>query len=448
MHSPQTLRRWPFSLHWLLPVLILIALHGDVYGEDPQPLDIPTLIQQLDCGEFEARTEAGAGLISIGPSAIPPLLEAISGDSSLELQIRGCMVLKAFSIAEDPQHQQAGRAALDQLAAQKNGQAGQLARLAIDEISWLLYRRAIDKLTSLGAVFSYLPDSFGQFQQFNGFQLGGEPEHFEQVTFGEEWNGKPEDLACLKDLPTVVDFVFVGPAMNDAYFRQLSSAETMRRLICYQCAISHEGLAALKDLKQLALIAIGYSPVGKQEVEQLANIQSLKQASLFGTGIEQELIEELRRATHFQAVDVRGGAFMGITPMQMANDAETPGVFVGDLAPNSPGERAGLIPNDIIMSINGQEINDFEQLRTEIGSHKPGKKVVIKGLRDTVPFEKEVELAPWTVEDWKMRLPMDEQGIIRSLGGAVPAAAAVPPPVPVPTEKAPAEPDPVTPPPP
>lgn len=410
----------------LVASVIMSCAAIDAFGELPPNPGIPDLLRQLDCDQFEARAEANAALVAIGPVVIPPLLEAMAGDSSVELQIRGCMVLKSFAMSSDEEQQRLGREALENLAAQKSSQAGQIARLALEEISWLLYRRATERLTSLGAVFSYLPDQFLAFPQGNPNPFGMESARYDQVTFGEEWNGTPADLALLRDLPTVVDFICVGPKMTDAYFQQLRHAASMRRLICYQCNLTHAGLSGLVELKNLTLLAVGYSPIGKPEVEQLLKLRSLRQASLFGTGIDSELIEQLRRGENFRAVDVRGGAFMGISPMTVGNDATTPGVIVSDLAPNSPGEQAGLMTGDMIMSIDGEEINDFDQLRQAIGKHKPGKSVVLKGSRNGIDFEKEVELAPWSVEDWKRRLPFDENDILNSIESTITPPEAVP----------------------
>ncbi len=424
---------------WLIYAsIIMIGANGKVHGDQTGNIEsgniesgnISALISQLDSDRFEARAEAVAALAKLGEQAIPPLLEAVGTNSTLELQIRGLEVLKSLAMSDDVDKQRAGHSALEQLAGRKDQPAGQLAILIISDISKQLYQRAVEKLTALGASFDAVPDAIERMQALNGFAPERESPTLDQITFGEEWHGTVADLRWLEDLPDIVDVIFVGDDFGDDYVAQLRPLKHLRRLICYQSPITHKGLATLSDMKELALVAIGYTPVGTLEVEQLCKLQSLKQASLFGTGLEDTLIEVLRKSSHFLVVDVRSGAFMGITPGVQPNDAATPGVLIQDLAAGSPGELAGMIDGDLILSIDGENINDFEQLRQNIGRHKPGKKVKIKGLRDTTPFEREVELAAWTIQDWKMRLPFDEGEIARSMGAIAPPAPNVPLPVP------------------
>ncbi len=61
----------------------------------------------------------------------------------------------------------------------------------------------------------------------------------------------------------------------------------------------------------------------------------------------------------------------------------TGGALVGHVAKDGPGEKAGLKQGDIITTMDGEHIEDINQLRNTVASKKPGTKIALKILRDT-----------------------------------------------------------------
>jgi serine protease Do len=80
--------------------------------------------------------------------------------------------------------------------------------------------------------------------------------------------------------------------------------------------------------------------------------------------------------------------YLGILPqdvtpaMAKAFNTQVTGALVGDVTKDSPASRAGLMKGDIILAINGEAINDANQLRLKIGLLNPNSKVDLKVLRD------------------------------------------------------------------
>lgn len=60
--------------------------------------------------------------------------------------------------------------------------------------------------------------------------------------------------------------------------------------------------------------------------------------------------------------------------------------------PNSPAAKAGLRFKDVILSVNGQDVNINNLLPALIGKHQPGDEVVLKILRDGKTFELKIKL--------------------------------------------------------
>ena len=58
------------------------------------------------------------------------------------------------------------------------------------------------------------------------------------------------------------------------------------------------------------------------------------------------------------------------------------GVLVGGFAPDSPAKEAGIEENDIILSINGRQIEDFNRLKQLLWDKLPGQSVELEVLRD------------------------------------------------------------------
>jgi Do/DeqQ family serine protease len=58
------------------------------------------------------------------------------------------------------------------------------------------------------------------------------------------------------------------------------------------------------------------------------------------------------------------------------------GVIVGQVAPNSAAERAGLKQGDVILALNGQTVNDSNMLRNRVASTPPGTNVTLTIMRD------------------------------------------------------------------
>ena len=68
------------------------------------------------------------------------------------------------------------------------------------------------------------------------------------------------------------------------------------------------------------------------------------------------------------------------------------GALVGDVTPNSPASKAGLQKGDIITAIDGQQIENANQLRLKIGMMDPTARVDLKVLRDGKTQDMAVQL--------------------------------------------------------
>jgi len=72
------------------------------------------------------------------------------------------------------------------------------------------------------------------------------------------------------------------------------------------------------------------------------------------------------------------------------------GALVSQVTPDSPAQRAGLQSGDVILEINGQPVNESNQLRMTVSMMSPGQDAKLKVLRDgqTRQFTVKVEEMP------------------------------------------------------
>jgi len=81
--------------------------------------------------------------------------------------------------------------------------------------------------------------------------------------------------------------------------------------------------------------------------------------------------------------------YIGILPQDVTpalskafNAKDTNGALVGEVTPDSPAARASLKQGDIIVAINGEPVNDANQLRMRIGMMAPNSTVALKVMRN------------------------------------------------------------------
>ncbi len=89
------------------------------------------------------------------------------------------------------------------------------------------------------------------------------------------------------------------------------------------------------------------------------------------------------------------GVQIGGIDQTMANAlglSKAQGVLVGSLVKGGAGEAAGLREKDVILSVDGKEVNAANELQSYVATHHPGDVVTLKVFRDGKTIEKKVTL--------------------------------------------------------
>src|SRR5437762_2457555 len=97
-----------------------------------------------------------------------------------------------------------------------------------------------------------------------------------------------------------------------------------------------------------------------------------------------------------------GASVQTLTPElaeAMKLKGEPTGALVGEVAPKTPSEKAGMKTGDVITAVNGKKISDARELRLMIGSMAPGSKAQmevnkqpVKNTKDLVAISKKLKV--------------------------------------------------------
>ncbi|MEM9354209.1 MAG: PDZ domain-containing protein [Planctomycetota bacterium] len=322
LNAAYRLAAQPRPVAWLTAVragllracLVAGALHlcGSAWADPVADQPDPALlIEQLESDDFTTRQSAQTRLAAMGPAALHTVAGAAAGDS-LEGSSRAVAVLMQW--AEDESHAELRLEALEALAGLKNRPLE--AGVAQEHLAVVREQEAVAELTRLGAELGPVNSAYVFPNNRVGVQM--------QVTIGSSWRG------------------------------------------------GKEGLRHLADVRSAAKVSL-YTPDADDLVlETLASIPNLRALELFGTGVTPEGLAELKRLRPGLEPDVRLGARLGIGDGQFRGEK---GALIGRVMVNSPAARAGLRPNDLILKIDGEEVENFKSLTDLIKGKQPGDSV-------------------------------------------------------------------------
>ncbi len=112
------------------------------------------------------------------------------------------------------------------------------------------------------------------------------------------------------------------------------------------------------------------------------------------TSIVSKIVDDIEKYGTVQRA-LLGVSFTELNP-QVAKEnnisAVAAGIFVAEVVDGSSAAEAGVQPNDVITSINGNPTTTTGQLQEEIAKHRPGDTVTLSIIRDNKPLTIDVTL--------------------------------------------------------
>lgn len=95
------------------------------------------------------------------------------------------------------------------------------------------------------------------------------------------------------------------------------------------------------------------------------------------------------------------------------------GVIVGRVENGGPADKAGLEQQDVIVSLNGEQVRNWDAFRTEIASKKPGEKIDLGIIRNKEEMELTVTLGERPTNEVATTDPVQMESMEERLGFTV-----------------------------
>jgi serine protease Do len=130
------------------------------------------------------------------------------------------------------------------------------------------------------------------------------------------------------------------------------------------------------------------------------------------------VVDSLRRFGHVHRVELGIGA-QEVTPQLAAGLGlrRDWGVVVGDVVPGGPAARGGLLPGDLVESVDGRPIDSFSAMAIALYLHPAGQPVRLRAWRGEAAVEAEIEgIEPGQPGDQLQALVSPEQSLVARLG--------------------------------
>jgi hypothetical protein len=136
------------------------------------------------------------------------------------------------------------------------------------------------------------------------------------------------------------------------------------------------------DFRQLArlrgLVGVGVRGVAVDAgmLDVLGGLQDVRRIDLYGTGAGPDEAQALAARLPDARIDVRRGGRLGVTSTALSGPCE-----IRTVEPGSAADQAGLRSGDVVLSIEGVGVENFDDLTRRLEGHAPGEAVRVAVAR-------------------------------------------------------------------
>ena len=131
-------------------------------------------------------------------------------------------------------------------------------------------------------------------------------------------------------------------------------------------------LRLVTRLQNVIHVSLFGTQLTQEDAGTLGRLRAIERLDLFGVGLSDDVIKQLRQRLPDTEIDIRKGGKLGIAGMPLQGQC-----IIAGVQPGSSAEKAGLLPQDVIMEINKKSISDFADCTRIIGEHKPGEEIAL-----------------------------------------------------------------------
>jgi hypothetical protein len=148
-----------------------------------------------------------------------------------------------------------------------------------------------------------------------------------------------------------------------------------------------EDLRQLTQLKQQRYFRLDGAPINDEVAKMFGEKEKLSVLQLIDTKVTPTAVDGIKEKHPEAIVYVRNQALLGVSAENHAA-----GVRVMFVQPGSAADKAGIKQGDVIASIDGHKLPDFDRLTAHIAQHQPGDKINVEIMRNDQPTIMQVVL--------------------------------------------------------
>jgi len=171
----------------------------------------------------------------------------------------------------------------------------------------------------------------------------------------------------------------LGAVISEGMF--LSGNRGLQVILNTRWRGTSEDLRLLSRLQGVRLVGAFGVPLDAAAVAALGRLHGVEAMQFYGTGISDDLLAALTAKLPNARIDVRKGGKLGVAGQPMIGPCVITHVQEGSAA-----AKAELQIGDVVLSIDGTAVANFEALTTEVGRHGPGDTITLE-IDRTVPGE-------------------------------------------------------------
>lgn len=305
-------------------------------------------IGQLGAEQFAERESASRSLAAAGPAALGPLAEAARG-GDLEVASRAIDVIRGYL---DPPAATGEGAGEGEGTGEETGE--QPAANAPVELSLESSSRAV----ALALEAERLLETLAEGPPGPVPQIAATALEFHQLGMHEAAQDR---------------LLALGAKINDNYLSMASGKRGLEAVIDTRWKGSPEDLRLLPRLRNLRHVGIHGLKIDAQTLALLGRLRSLENIQLYGTGVSDEAVAALAARFPNAEIDVRKGGKLGVGGQRIVGPCQITQVVAGSAA-----DRAGLQIGDVVLSMDGVAVKNFEGLTEYVGRHGPGESIEVE----------------------------------------------------------------------
>ena len=322
-------------------------------------------LSDLSSKTFFDREQATLNLIDEGTSVIDPLVASIPMQN-YEGTSRVMFILRQLALKATGENIEIAREALEQLAESESRRISRRASTVLDELNEIRQGEAVKQIVALGG--SVNRESIPVGQQFMTFLT---------VRIGEEWTGGVDDLKHLKWIGQAEAIHVEGEQVTDDWLFHVGKMRNLKSLIIKRGKVSDVGIDHLSNLQKLINVEFFYVEIGNPSVDTILKWkQTLQYLKIYGSTMTEEMPDRIKAGIPGIDLDFRLGAFLGVACPRPPDPC-----FVSSIQPNSGALKAGILSGDLIIGMDDEEINTFDDLRKVISRYASGDKTAVDFIR-------------------------------------------------------------------